>query len=103
MFGIFVVGFIIVRGHRHLHGYLKHSSLPFLFVEEQDRMILHLLFRSICSSIINRTGTENRLPGLIFADDMVLLDSALSGSEYLTHFEMEIGNPNAILPLSMDL
>jgi hypothetical protein len=50
------------------------APLSFLFVEEQDWMILHLVFCSIWSSIINGTSAENRLPGLMFADDVVLLD-----------------------------
>ncbi|KAK4526319.1 hypothetical protein GAYE_SCF22MG4233 [Galdieria yellowstonensis] len=50
------------------------APLSFLFVEEQDWMILHLVFCSIWSSIVNGTSVENRLPGLMFADDVVLLD-----------------------------
>ncbi|KAK4525478.1 hypothetical protein GAYE_SCF12G3386 [Galdieria yellowstonensis] len=42
--------------------------------QEQDWMILHLVFCSIWSSIINGTSAENRLPGMMFADDVVLLD-----------------------------
>ncbi|KAK4526107.1 hypothetical protein GAYE_SCF19G4020 [Galdieria yellowstonensis] len=42
--------------------------------QEQDWMILHLVFCSIWSSIINGTSAENRLPGLMFANDVVLLD-----------------------------
>ncbi|KAK4528175.1 hypothetical protein GAYE_SCF53G6110 [Galdieria yellowstonensis] len=50
----------------------------FLFVEEQDWMILHLVFCSIWSSIINGTSVENRLPGLMFAYDVVFLKYKLS-------------------------
>ncbi|KAK4528321.1 hypothetical protein GAYE_SCF55G6261 [Galdieria yellowstonensis] len=42
--------------------------------QEQDWMILHLVFCSIWSSIVNGTSAENRISGLMFADDVVLLD-----------------------------
>ncbi|KAK4526412.1 hypothetical protein GAYE_SCF23G4326 [Galdieria yellowstonensis] len=50
------------------------APLSFLFVEEQDWMILHLVFCSIWSSIVNGTSAENRISGLMFADDVVLLN-----------------------------
>ncbi|KAK4526217.1 hypothetical protein GAYE_SCF22MG4131 [Galdieria yellowstonensis] len=57
------------------------APLSFLSVEEQDWMILHLVFCLIWSSIVNGTSAENRISGLMFADDVILLDrSWLSGS-----------------------
>jgi len=50
------------------------APLSFLVLEGQDWMILHVVSCSIWSSIINGTSVENRLSGLMFANDVGLLD-----------------------------